>query len=224
MPRQLARHDAQTPPWDIGRPQPAFRALAEAGAIRGRVLDIGCGAGEHVLMAAQDGHDATGVDISSTGLTAAKRKADQRGLSARFFEHDVCALGELGEQFDTGLDCGLCHALTRARRASLVGTLRFVIQPGGRYFILGGWEPHRLDRLTIRAAFHPAVAHRRHRAGHRRGEPATRQPPRSARQTHPHLIAPNAHPEETACPASKPASTRAGPTGTSASSANMRRR
>src|SRR6266536_3269789 len=31
-----------TPPWDIGRPQPAFLALADAGAIRGRVLDVGC--------------------------------------------------------------------------------------------------------------------------------------------------------------------------------------
>jgi len=38
------------PPWDIGRPQPAFVALAEAGAIRGRVLDVGCGTGELVLM------------------------------------------------------------------------------------------------------------------------------------------------------------------------------
>jgi hypothetical protein len=33
------------PPWDIGRPQPAFRALADAGAIQGRVLDVGCGTG-----------------------------------------------------------------------------------------------------------------------------------------------------------------------------------
>jgi hypothetical protein len=34
---------ASPPPWDIGRPQPAFLALATAGAIRGRVLDAGCG-------------------------------------------------------------------------------------------------------------------------------------------------------------------------------------
>lgn len=32
---------AGTPPWDIGRPQPAFLALAEAGQVRGRVLDVG---------------------------------------------------------------------------------------------------------------------------------------------------------------------------------------
>jgi SAM-dependent methyltransferase len=38
-----------TPPWEIGRPQPALAELAEAGALRGRVLDVGCGTGEHAL-------------------------------------------------------------------------------------------------------------------------------------------------------------------------------
>ena len=32
-----------TPPWDIGQPQPALQAVAEAGEVRGRVLDSGCG-------------------------------------------------------------------------------------------------------------------------------------------------------------------------------------
>jgi len=45
------------PPWDIGRPQPVFLALAEAGAMEGSVLDAGCGTGEHVLMAAARGLD-----------------------------------------------------------------------------------------------------------------------------------------------------------------------
>ena len=41
---------AATPPWDIGHPQPVFQALADSGAIRGGVLDVGCGTGEHALM------------------------------------------------------------------------------------------------------------------------------------------------------------------------------
>ena len=35
--------DSAPPPWDIGRPQPAFVGLAEAGRLTGRVLDVGCG-------------------------------------------------------------------------------------------------------------------------------------------------------------------------------------
>jgi SAM-dependent methyltransferase len=77
------------PPWDIGRPQPAFLALADAGAIRGRVLDVGCGTGEHVLMAAGLGLDATGVDLASTALHAAKEKARDRERTARFLLRDA---------------------------------------------------------------------------------------------------------------------------------------
>ena len=36
-----------TPPWDIGRPQPAFVALAAEGGLGRDVLDVGCGTGEH---------------------------------------------------------------------------------------------------------------------------------------------------------------------------------
>jgi predicted RNA methylase len=62
--------DAGQPPWDIGRPQAAFVALADAGLIRGWVLDAGCGTGEHVLMCAALGRDATGVDLAQVALHA----------------------------------------------------------------------------------------------------------------------------------------------------------
>jgi SAM-dependent methyltransferase len=86
-----------TPPWDIGRPQPAFLALADAGAIRGRVLDVGCGTGEHVLMAAGPGLDATGVDLAA--LRAAEGKARDRGVTARFLRWDARKLATFGESF-----------------------------------------------------------------------------------------------------------------------------
>jgi 2-polyprenyl-3-methyl-5-hydroxy-6-metoxy-1,4-benzoquinol methylase len=86
------------PPWDIGRPQPAFLALAEAGAIRGRVLDAGCGTGEHTLLAAGLGLDATGVDLASNALDTARQKARDRGLAARFVRQDARRLADLGGQ------------------------------------------------------------------------------------------------------------------------------
>ena len=78
-----------TPPWDIGAPQPAFAALAADSRLRGRVLDVGCGTGEHALMAAEAGCEAVGIDIASTAIRLAEAKAAERGASARFVVGDA---------------------------------------------------------------------------------------------------------------------------------------
>jgi SAM-dependent methyltransferase len=153
---------ATPPPWDIGRPQPAFRALAEAGAIRGRVLDAGCGTGEHVLMSAGLGLDATGVDLATTALRAAEAKARERGLTARFLSRDARQLTGLGERFDTVLDCGLFHIFSADDRVAYLDSLRSIMPPGGRYFLLcfsdqqpnDNWQRvHRVTRTEIEASF-----------------------------------------------------------------------
>lgn len=150
------------PPWDIGRPQPAFQAIADAGLIGGRVLDVGCGTGEHVLLAAELGLDATGVDLAAMALVTAEQKARDRRQSARFLRHDARKLAELGESFDTVLDCGLFHIFGGDDRTAYVDSLRSVLVPGGRYFMLcfsdrqsaDGWSRvHRLARAEITAAF-----------------------------------------------------------------------
>ena len=129
---------AGRPRWDIGRPQPAFLALVQSGAIAGRVLDVGCGTGEHVLMCAAAGLDATGVDIAAAAISAAERKARERGSTARFLRHDVRQLAAFGESFDTVLDSGLLvHVLDDEQdRAAYLHGLRTVLRPGGRYFVL----------------------------------------------------------------------------------------
>ncbi|MGO8859519.1 MAG: class I SAM-dependent methyltransferase [Acidimicrobiales bacterium] len=50
--------------------------MATAGDLVGRVLDVGCGTGEHALMAASLGYEAVGVDIpfaSSTWVSSSTR-------------------------------------------------------------------------------------------------------------------------------------------------------
>jgi cyclopropane fatty-acyl-phospholipid synthase-like methyltransferase len=153
---------ATPPPWDLGRPQSAFLALADQGAIRGRVLDVGCGTGEHVLMCAQRGLAATGIDLATPALAAAQKKARDRGLAARFLRHDVLRVAELGESFDTVLDCGLFHMphFTPTDRATYVSNVAAVLSGGGRYFMLcfsdrqpGDQGPRRVTRDEITTAF-----------------------------------------------------------------------
>ena len=131
------------PRWDIGRPQPALLSLAEAGRIRGRVLDVGCGTGEHVLMCAARGMEATGVDLSAVAIDVARRKAAERGLPARFLRHDARQLAELGESFDTVLDSGLLVRVVDDEddRAAYLNGLRTVLAADGRYVILCFADP-----------------------------------------------------------------------------------
>lgn len=149
-----------TPPWETGRPQPAFTELAEAGAIRGRVLDVGCGTGEHALMVAGLGLPATGVDASPTAIEIARRKAAERNLPARFIVHDALDLGALASQFDTVIDSALFHIFNDEERQRYVGSLREVIPREGRYFMLcfsdrqpPGFGPRRVSREEIEATF-----------------------------------------------------------------------
>jgi SAM-dependent methyltransferase len=151
---------AGTPPWDIGRPQRAFLEVANAGAIRGRVLDVGCGTGEQALMAAGLGLEATGVDLAPTAIEIARGKARERGLQARFLVADALDLATLGERFDTVLDCGLFHVFDDAERPLFVSSLGAAIEPGGRYFMLcfsdrqpGQWGPRRVRQAEIRSSF-----------------------------------------------------------------------
>jgi SAM-dependent methyltransferase len=153
---------ASNPPWDIDRPQPVFVALAEAGEVRGRVLDIGCGTGEHALMAAALGLEAVGIDVARIAIAKAELKAQERGLTVQLAVVDAlnpAALGPLG-LFDTVLDCGVFHIFDDEARARFVDNLAAAVAPGGRYFMLcfserqpGDWGPRRVTEAEIRSSF-----------------------------------------------------------------------
>jgi SAM-dependent methyltransferase len=149
-----------TPPWDIGRPQPAFLRLAGTGQLRGRILDVGCGTGEHALMAAALGLETVGVDAAPTAIAIAKRKAEERRLPVRFLVADALDLPTLAATFDTVIDCGLFHIFDDDERARYVDSLRAVISIGGRYHMLcfsdrqpGDWGPRRIRSEEIVASF-----------------------------------------------------------------------
>ena len=152
--------EAGPPPWDIGRPQQAFERLAGRGLLSGRLLDAGCGTGEHALLAAAHGADATGVDISPRAIARARAKAADRSLQARFEVADVLALDRLGMTFDTVIDSGVFHVFDDQDRARYVTSLASVLRPGGHCYLAcfsdrqpGEWGPRRVSQDELRAAF-----------------------------------------------------------------------
>jgi SAM-dependent methyltransferase len=150
-----------TPPWDIGRPQPAFVTLAEQEAIQGSVLDAGCGTGENALYFASLGHETWGIDGAPAAIERAQHNAVERGLSVEFRVHDALALAGLGRTFDTVIDSGLFHVFGDEDRARYVQSLTRVLDSGGRYFMLCFSDrqpgvfplPRRVRHEEIRAAF-----------------------------------------------------------------------
>jgi SAM-dependent methyltransferase len=150
-----------TPTWDIGRPQSAVVRLAEAGAIEGSVLDVGCGTGENALLLAERGHDVVGVDLAAAAVAKARAKAEERGIPATFVELDALRVDRLGRTFDTALDVGMCHSLQDEERPVYAASLAAAVRPGGRAFLLCwserndefGFGPRRVTQAELRATF-----------------------------------------------------------------------
>jgi SAM-dependent methyltransferase len=159
--RMFAEAYKGTPPWDIGRPQPAFVELANAGSIVGRVLDVGCGTGENALDFAERGLEATGVDIVPAAIARAKAKAKERGVEASFLVHDALDLPALRQTFDTVIDCGLFHILSDAGRMRYQSSVGAVLRPGGMLYLMcfsdkedASWGgPRRVSDLEIYRTF-----------------------------------------------------------------------
>ena len=148
-------------PWDTGRPQPAIVKLAEAGFVRGSVLDVGCGTGENLLYLAARGQEAWGIDFVPVAIERARAKAAERGIEATFIVGNALELKKLGRQFDTLIDCGLFHTFTDEERPVFVMGLAEVLRSGGWLHVLcfsdqepGTEGPRRVSQQEIRDAFH----------------------------------------------------------------------
>src|SRR5262245_54970273 len=105
-------------PWDIGKPQQPFVAVADR--VASPVLDAGCGTGETALFSAARGHRGTGIDFAEVAIRRARRKAAERGLSADFLVQDALALGAGGERFASVIDSGLFHVFSDDHRRRYV--------------------------------------------------------------------------------------------------------
>ena len=150
---------SRSAPWLIDQPQPAIVALERDGWIRGSVLDVGCGAGEHTIHLAARGHPVLGVDFSPAAVDVARANAAARGVPAGFEVADALAL-DGRPRVDTVVDSALFHVFGPAERARYVRGLGEVCRPGGRVFVLAlavsdtepGFGP-RISDTVIRDAF-----------------------------------------------------------------------
>lgn len=97
--------------------------------VRGRVLDVGCGAGRHAVYLQELGHAVVGIDVSPMALKVARERglADARRMSITQVSRK---LGEFGTILMMGNNFGLMGAERRARW--LLSRFRAVTTPGAR--------------------------------------------------------------------------------------------
>jgi cyclopropane fatty-acyl-phospholipid synthase-like methyltransferase len=145
-------------PWDIGKPQGRFVAVADR--VVSPVLDAGCGTGEHALFLAGRGHLVTGIDFVEEAIRRARAKADERGLAVEFLVKDATTLGDWGRTFASVIDCGLFHVFSDDDRRRYVQGLGQVLESGGRLFLMcfsdeepGTEGPRRVSRQELYDAF-----------------------------------------------------------------------
>src|SRR5262249_29133556 len=145
-------------PWDIGRQQAQFAAIADR--VAGPVLDAGCGTGENALFFAARGLRVTGIDFVEEAIRRARRKAAERGLSLDFLVRDATALAAWAQRFASVIDRGLLHVFSDNDRRRYVEGLARVLVPGGLLFLLsfsneepGTEGPRRVSRQELYDAF-----------------------------------------------------------------------
>jgi len=153
-------YQAGNAPWEIDQVQPELRALAEAEAIVGDVLDMGCGSGENSVYLAERGHMLWGIDISPVAIAKAQAKAKERHVDATFITGSALELEVLGEGFHTVIDFAMFHVLDDAQRQIYLKGLHHVMFPNSRLYLLcfselepEGWGPRRVQKSEIRHLF-----------------------------------------------------------------------
>jgi SAM-dependent methyltransferase len=150
-------YKTRTAPWVIGEPQPAIVELQRAGLIHSKVLDIGCGTGEHTIMLTRLGYDVLGIDFAPHAVEQARANAAEQGVDAGFEVADAMNLDpEPGYQ--TIVDSALFHIFDDADRARYVRSLHTAVRPGGVVHVLAlsdagrGFGPQ-VSEAQIREAF-----------------------------------------------------------------------
>ncbi len=141
----------------IGEPQPALVELERTGQIRGTVLDVGCGTGEHTILLTRLGYVVLGIDFAPEAVEQARRNADEKGVGARFEVADAMNLAD-EPGYDTIVDSALFHIFDDGDRPKYVASLRNACRPGGIVHVLAlsdqgrGFGPQ-VSGETIRDAF-----------------------------------------------------------------------
>jgi ubiquinone/menaquinone biosynthesis C-methylase UbiE len=145
---------ALTPAYDLlvrlTMPERRFRqAVLDAAQLRPgmRVLDVGCGTGSLLVMAARQEPECrlTGADPDTRSLEIARVKAAKHGARVAWIEASAADLPFPDASFDVALSTLALHHVLPEERGPALREIRRVLAPGGTFHLLDFGIPS--DRL-----------------------------------------------------------------------------
>jgi cyclopropane fatty-acyl-phospholipid synthase-like methyltransferase len=100
-----------------------------------RVLDVGCGNGNHVLFFAEQGFSTAGVDVSKSAIELARQRATERGLDVDLEVGDAADLPWESEMFDLVVSDGVLDHVSFSQAKSILAEIQRVSTPGAYLFL-----------------------------------------------------------------------------------------
>lgn len=134
-------YESKKYPWSSGQCIVVEKFLEEIDAgKRGNVnslLDLGCGEGANVRMAARKGFYAVGLDREPLAVEAAGKLALKEGLERKtnFLVSDSLTLPFESNSFDIVLDHGCFHHLRKGDWQTYRKNLERILKPGGHFIL-----------------------------------------------------------------------------------------
>ncbi len=96
-----------------------------------RVLDLGCGAGRHVIFLAHEGFQVCGLDLAETGLAHAQAWLLREGLTAELRRGDIARIPYPDGFFDAVISLYVIYHQRLTGIKQVVAEIDRVLKPGG---------------------------------------------------------------------------------------------
>ncbi|MFK7696929.1 class I SAM-dependent methyltransferase [Paenibacillus sp. HJGM_3] len=100
------------------------------------LLDLGCGAGRHVIFLAHQGYRVTGIDFSDQALQFTNSILQEYKLQADLVQGNILALPFDTECFDAVICYGVLYYFYKADIETIVRELYRVMKQGGKAFFV----------------------------------------------------------------------------------------
>ncbi len=99
---------------------------------QGKLLELGCGAGNLGIAFAQVGYTVTGVDIAPTAISWAVKNAAKAKVNVDFLHGDVLKLTQIADaSFDIAVDGRCFHCIIGCDRTQFLHTAHRILKPNG---------------------------------------------------------------------------------------------